>query len=138
MQLNDTFFSLRPDTGVSTAYFSVPKVNQFLVSQSENQHLWDHNNLGTGLHLYSAHLTMVTHFFQSVTPDTIYLAKLTFIYKGIIAAYTITKKTVQGGKKLTTKKRKSDGAVIQHDKKSFYTSDGGNNVPPEQAFSYLV
>jgi hypothetical protein len=85
---------------------------------------------------------------QQVCPETIYLAKLTFLYKGIIAGYANTKKVTQRGKKVLSKKRRAEGITVEADKASGYISDEGSdegrnnhgslNIVPQQAFAYLV
>jgi hypothetical protein len=68
---------------------------------------------------------------------------MTFIYKGIISSYTITKKSAPKGKKVLSKKRKAEGVTLEEDKYAGYVSDerngkGSDNAPPSDAFAYLV
>jgi hypothetical protein len=70
------------------------------------------------------------------------------VYKGTIAAYSITKKTAPKGKKVLTKKRKAEGVTVEEDKRAGYVSDEGSdgetnnqgvrNALPPQAFAYLA
>jgi hypothetical protein len=70
------------------------------------------------------------------------------VYKGTIAAYSITKKTAPKGKKVLSRKRKAEGVTMEEDKRAGYVSDeggdggvnnqGGRNALPSQAFAYLA